>query len=328
MKTPVAFFIFKRPDCTRRVWEAIRQARPPILLLVADGPRDQRDHKACEMTRMIVEQVDWPCDVRRNYADVNMGCRDRMATGLNWVFSEVEEAIILEDDCVPAQSFFFFCDELLERYRFDARVMCVSGSNFQRGKSCGPWSYYFSKYPHCWGWASWRRAWKYFDLQVRTWPDVKAVGLLKSVCPGYWERWVWSNAFDRQYRGASRSWAYSWTYTCWVQHGLTVLPAVNLVSNIGTGLDSTHPQDDKWFMNQSIGAVAALDHPLVMIQDIEADARTHNAFFKPPFKVILFEALLNPWMYSAQLRKVPILGLYWIRFCKLIKTFSQNARHQ
>lgn len=150
LTTPVAFLVFNRPDTTIRVFEEIRRARPPKLLVVADGARADRPGEAekCAQVRAIVEQVDWECGVLKNYADDNMGCKRRISSGLDWVFANVEEAIILEDDCLPHPSFFRFCEELLRRYRDDERVMMISGDNFQFGKKRTDYSYYFSKYPH------------------------------------------------------------------------------------------------------------------------------------------------------------------------------------
>ncbi|MFM7711944.1 MAG: glycosyltransferase family 2 protein, partial [Microcystis sp.] len=142
------------PDTTARVFEAIRQAKPPKLLVVADGPRADRadDIEKCKAARAIIEGVDWDCEVLTNYSDVNLGCKNRVSSGLNWVFDTVEEAIILEDDCVPDPTFFRFCEELLEYYRHDQRIMVISGNNFQFGKKRTGYSYYFSVYTHCWGW--------------------------------------------------------------------------------------------------------------------------------------------------------------------------------
>jgi hypothetical protein len=159
VNTPIAFFIFNRPDTTARVFEAIRQAQPSKLLVVADGPRSTRPGEAekCAATRAIIDQVDWECEVLTNYSDVNLGCRHRVSSGLDWVFEQVEEAIILEDDCLPHPTFFRFCEELLEWYRHDHRIVAISGDNFQNGHQSGEFSYYFSRYVHIWGWATWRR---------------------------------------------------------------------------------------------------------------------------------------------------------------------------
>lgn len=158
--TAIVFLIFNRPEETARTFAAIKAARPSTLLVVADGPRLDRagEQELCARTRTVIDGVDWPCEVLRNFADANIGCGRRVSSGLDWAFSQVDEAVILEDDCLPDPSFFPYCDELLERYRTDERIMMVSGNNFQNGASRTWDSYYFSRLPHCWGWATWRRA--------------------------------------------------------------------------------------------------------------------------------------------------------------------------
>lgn len=156
LKTPVAFLIFNRPDTTRRVFAEIAKARPPKLLVVADGPRADHpdDVEKCAAVRAIIDGIDWDCKVLTNYSDINLGCKRRVSSGLDWVFDTVEEAIILEDDCLPHPAFFRFCEEMLNKYRDDKRIAMISGDNFQFGRKRTEYSYYFSRYPHIWGWAS------------------------------------------------------------------------------------------------------------------------------------------------------------------------------
>ena len=141
--------------------DAVRPARPARLLVVADGPRADRpgEAEACARTRAVLDRVDWPCEVETEFSPVNLGCRRRISSGIDWVFRRVEEAVILEDDCVPGDGFFRYCDAMLERHRGDERVMAVTGCNFQFGRRRGDASYYYSHFIHVWGWATWRRAW-------------------------------------------------------------------------------------------------------------------------------------------------------------------------
>src|SRR5512139_3287315 len=171
LKTPVAFIIFNRPDTAERVFAEIAKARPPKLLVVADGPRANRSGEAekCAATRAIIDRVDWDCEVLTNFSDTNLGCKNRVSSGIDWVFEQVPEAIILEDDCLPHPTFFRFCEELLERYRDDERIGMISGDNFQLGQKRTDASYYFSRYNHIWGWASWRRAWRHYDREASAW---------------------------------------------------------------------------------------------------------------------------------------------------------------
>jgi hypothetical protein len=175
METPIAFFIFNRPHLTQKVFDAIRQAQPKILLVVADGSRFDRadETELCAQTRAVIKQVDWDCQVLTNFSETNLGCKRRVSSGLNWVFETVEEAIILEDDCLPHPTFFPFCETLLDYYRHDSRIMNISGENFQFGRQRTQDSYYFSRYNHCWGWASWRRAWNNYDVEMQLWSVIK-----------------------------------------------------------------------------------------------------------------------------------------------------------
>jgi hypothetical protein len=281
MKTPVAFLIFNRPDTTVKVFEAIRQAKPPKLLVVADGPRSDRPDEAekCKDTREIIKQVDWDCEVLTNYSDVNLGCKKRVASGLDWVFENVEEAIILEDDCLPHPSFFLFCEELLDKYRDDNRVMTISGDNFQFGKVRNNDSYYFSRYPHCWGWASWRRAWQHFDIEMKDWSKIRGEGWLQDIfCDSSCVKF-WMKTFQSTYEGKINTWDYIWTYYCWLQNGLTILPNVNLVSNIGFGNEGTHTKSKKnIFANIPAEEIKfPLQHPSFMIRNEKADYLTQKS---------------------------------------------------
>ena len=168
MLTPIVFLIFNRPDTTKRVFEAIRQAKPKKLLVVADGPRDDRQGEAekCAAVRSIIDTVDWDCKVLTNYADVNLGCGLRVSSGLDWVFEQVEEAIILEDDCLPHPSFFPFCEEMLDLYRHDERIMHIAGTNSLEEWKSDVQSYHFSYTGGIWGWATWQRAWKYYHFKM------------------------------------------------------------------------------------------------------------------------------------------------------------------
>jgi hypothetical protein len=282
MKTPIAFIIFNRPDTTARVFEAIRQAKPPLLLVIADGARTSKlgEVKKCAAARAIIEGVDWDCEVRTNYSDINLGCGKRVSSGLDWVFQEVEEAIILEDDCLPDPSFFQFCEELLEYYRHDTRIMCISGDNFQSGKKYSDASYYFSRYPHCWGWASWRRAWRYYDFKMSIWPQIRDDGWLDGMLDHKDQIRYWSAIFNNMYKRVTDTWDYQWTFACWIQSGLSILPEVNLISNIGFRDDATHTIEDSPLANLPVEPLKfPLTHPPFLLRNSEADRLTNEILF-------------------------------------------------
>ena len=273
LSTPVAFIIFNRPDTTERVFEAIRQAKPLKLLVVADGPRIDRpgEVEKCVATRAVIDRVDWECEVITNYSDINLGCKRRVSSGIDWVFSLVEEAIILEDDCLPAASFFQFCQALLEKYRHDDRIMHIDGTNLQFGQTRTPYSYYFSKYAGIWGWASWRRAWKNYDVDLKSWEEFKMSQAIESVHINPYEQKYWSEILDRVYQGKIDTWDYQWNYACWSQGGLAVVPEVNLITNIGFRPDATHTHHDSHLSALPLSEISQLEHPRFVIAHREAD---------------------------------------------------------
>ncbi len=281
MKTetaPVALFIFNRPRLTAQVFERVRAARPRQLLVVADGARPDRPGEAqlCEEARKIATTPDWPCELRTNLAEENLGCRRRVSSGLDWVFQECPEAIILEDDCVPCASFFTFCTEMLAHYRDDPRVMHVSGINFQDGRCRGQGSYYFSRYSLSWGWANWRRAWRHYDVTLGAWPAARAEGWLNSILDDSVEVDYWTKIFDGLHQGQIDTWDYQWLFTCWQRQGLSVHPNENLVTNIGAGPDATHFKANHRTLFIPTGELGETIHPSEVVRDAEADRFIFN----------------------------------------------------
>lgn len=238
--TPVILLIFQRPEQTAQVFEMVRQVKPPKLLVVADGPRSDKPGEAekCAAARAIVDRVDWDCEVFTNFSEVNLGCKNRVSSGLTWAFEIVEEAIILEDDCVPELSFFRFCEELLEKYRDVPRVMSITGEN-THGYQSSDSSYYFSQYSFYWGWATWRRAWQQFDGTVQLWKGLRETNWLSNLLQNPEAAEYWSDIFEQTYNGFN-SWGYGWTFACLVNQGLCAVANNNLISNIGFGADAAH----------------------------------------------------------------------------------------
>jgi hypothetical protein len=284
LQIPIIFLVFNRPDTTKKVFEVIRQVKPPQLLVVADGARNNKPGEAekCAHVKKIIDTVDWDCQVLTNYSDRNLGCNKRVSSGLNWAFSLVDKAIIIEDDCLPTLSFFPFCEELLEKYQDDRRIMTISGDNFQFGRRRRTNdSYYFSIYNHCWGWATWRRAWEQYDIDMKLCPKIVNDNWLKDILINPYAVKYWQNKFQTTYENKIDSWAFRWTFACWVQSGLTILPNVNLVSNIGFNSAGTH-------LNNSNSIFAdiptqeikfPLQHPSFVIRNKEADDFTYQIMF-------------------------------------------------
>jgi hypothetical protein len=281
--TPVGFFIFNRPDLTEKVFSAIAQVKPKQLLVVADGPRPDRpgETKKCEQSRSIIQKIDWDCEVRTNFSDVNLGCGRREATGFDWVFSQVEEAIFLEDDTLPNPSFFSFCEAMLERYRHDDRIMHINGDNSVNQNRTSD-SYYYSKYIHGWGWASWRRAWKHYDYHMKSWPKFKESGLLEQFFSDPYEQTYWVDIFDQMYIDPQviDTWDYQWIYACWSQHGLAIAPNKNLISNIGFNrIDAAHTLGNDPRSQLPTENFEKIIHPAFIVRHCAADQHSFDYIF-------------------------------------------------
>jgi hypothetical protein len=242
---PVVFIVYNRLDTTARVFERIAEARPEHLLVVADGPRPDRpgDAERCQVVRDLVSHPNWNCAVHLNLAPTNLGFNRRISSGLQWAFSQFEEVIVLEDDCLPDPTFFPYCADLLERYRFDDRIMMISGDNFQFGRVRGGGSYYLSHGVGTWGWAGWRRAFGHFDPKMRDWPDERRRGMLERIWPVSSVVEFWTARFDEAHRGDVDAWDYQWAFAMWRRAGLQIAPNVNLISYIGCLPESAHTTD-------------------------------------------------------------------------------------
>lgn len=291
---PIVFMIFNRPDTTRRVFEMVRSIRPKQLLVIADGPRLDRsgDAEKCAMVRAIVDEVDWPCEVVKNFSESNLGCKSRVSSGLDWAFEIVEEAVILEDDCLPNGSFFNFCEKLLALYRNDERIMHIGGTNVQFGRTRGDGSYYFSRKAHVWGWATWRRAWKHYDVSMRNFPLYRDSHAIGNIVPNKKMQQVMLRDFTMTYENRIDTWDYQWTFAMHQQNALSIIPNVNLVSNIGFGNNATHTADPgNPFANVPVAQLDTLLHPTFVIPDMVADEYTFRLENPPQFKQLLNKLL-------------------------------------
>ena len=291
LETPVALIVFNRPRLTRAVFERIAEARPQRLFLIADGPRPTRAGEAqlCAEVREIVSAVDWPCEVHTNFAEGNLGCRQRIVSGLDWLFEQVDEAIILEDDILPDPSFFRYCQEMLERYRDDDRVSMITGFNIGAEEATVPESYYFSAMTHIWGWATWRRAWQHYDEHMSGWPEAKRSGALRRAFPANSAMRYWTPILEGMYRGVGpNTWDYQWMFTNIVRGSLSVTPRVNLIENVGFGADATHVTDSSGAPRVKVKELQfPLKHPAEVAASKELDAidQRLSEWHRPAFPV-------------------------------------------
>ena len=308
MKTPLLFLVFNRPEPTTRVFEAIRKIKPEKLFIAADGPRRDRpeDIEKCGQVRSIVKNIDWPCEVKTLFQEKTLGCQIAPSSAVTWFFKNVEAGIILEDDCLPDSSFFPFCEELLERYKNDARVWQISGDFFQRNyrRAEKENSYFFSSFPNLWGWASWRRAWKHYDPEMTGWPNNKDKGILRGLIANSIVYDYWENLWDRYYNGQRNSWDRPWVYILMLHKGLSINPTVNLISNLGFNSNATHTKDLGSMLSkmQTSSISFPLIHPKIIEQDIQADLLAFRYQFGIDFglrkKVLSYLKRKFPNLYS------------------------------
>ena len=267
LKTPIAILTFNRPQLTERLLGVLAQVSPRRILVVSDGPRPNvaSDLENCAAVRRLFDKLDLEFGIERNFSDTNMGSFPRNSSGLNWVFSQVEEAIILEDDCLPDLSFFAYCEELLDRYRDNLGVGLISGNNFLKPAMAQhvP-SYFFSRYATTWGWASWRRTWNCVDLNMQYWPELRDGDKLFQTILSSSEVRYWRSIFDAIHEGRMKNaWDYQLILACMRFNLLTVVPSVNLVSNIGFGPGATHCRDNSSLASnvKTHGMTFPLVHP-------------------------------------------------------------------
>lgn len=283
--TPIAIFTFNRPRLTKRLLEILAKVKPRRVLVVSDGPRPHvaSDPEDCAAVRRLFESLDWDCKIERNFSERNMGSFPRNSSGLNWVFAQVEEAIILEDDCLPQLSFFPYCEELLDRYRDHPRIGLISGNNFLKPSMDGGGSrYFFSRYATTWGWASWRRTWQQVDLDMSYWPEMRDSGKLYRSLFSSSEEKYWRGVYDGIYEQKRKNaWDYQLMLTCRRFDLLTIVPSVNLVSNIGYGQGATHCINPN---NLAFDVMAhELKFPLVHPETVEASSQVDYGIFRQRF---------------------------------------------
>lgn len=280
IETPIICIVFNRPSTARSVFERIAQARPLKLLIIADGARPEKtgEADACRESLEIVTKIDWECEVLKNISPVNLGCGERIISGLNWAFSLVDEAIILEDDCLPDPSFFPFCRQMLERYRDDPRVASVGGTNLMEKHCKSADSYYFSRLGGIWGWATWKSRWMAYDRHLTNWPAFREARALNELFDHPRACSYWTKIFDSMYAGnGPNTWDYQWIYTNLLENRVHIVPHVNLVKNIGFGAGATHTSGTNSGLNPEAHPITfPLRHPAGMVVSGTFDRSYHE----------------------------------------------------
>lgn len=306
--TPVLLLIFNRLETTKLVFEAIRKRQPAFLFIAADGPRTNKEGEK-EITDLVrnyvIENIDWDCEVKTLFRDENLGCGRAVSEGISWFFDNVESGIILEDDCLPEASFFNFCEELLNLYKYNSQIVHISGNNFQDESTSYNCSYYYSKYPNSWGWATWKRAWKIFDLKLEKEDYDKKINSLNNFKneKNYFKHMIKYIKAGNYYH----IWDFQWLLTTNIQKGLCIVPAINLVTNIGFGEAATHTfGEPNLFLSRETFSIR---FPLVHNSNFEIDVEKDK---------YLYFSTTYTWMHRGSSMKLFLyLKHYFNRIIKL-----------
>ena len=287
-KNAVAILTFNRSETTKKLMEIMKIIKPPRLYVIIDGPRDSHkgEKEKVDIVKQIIDDnVDWECELYKNYSEKNMGTCMRQYTGFSWVFEKEEQAIILEDDCIPNLDFFRYCDEMLEKYKDDERVMMVSGSNYLKKWESG-YSYHFSSMGGIWGWATWRRAWLKYDVDIRAWGDYELKKELREKLG--WEMYQHRReAWDSLYVNSSKAktWDFQWWFARTINSGLTIIPSVNLVSNVGFDSGAVHTTASSPNVNLEVYDLKfPLKHPNYVMENTGYDRALFNSLFRGRFR--------------------------------------------
>lgn len=278
---PILFIVFNRPNETLQVFNAIKDKRPSKLYIAADGPRKEKDGEdiKCEQVRNIFTQIDWDCKVIKLYREINLGCGLAVSSAITWFFEQEEMGIILEDDCLPNLSFFDYCDQLLNKYKDDKRIMHISG--FSGGiESSNKYSYHFSVFPRIWGWASWKRAWDLYDFKMKEYAEFESsAGLDKSI-NNWFTKVFWKLNFVGIISQRIDTWDFQWVYALLSNNGLSINPNTNLIRNIGFSGDATHTvnSNNEFALLKSKSIELVLLHPLFVFPDLKAEKALNIQF--------------------------------------------------
>jgi hypothetical protein len=320
LNTPILFLVFNRPETTRQIFAAIRRAQPKQLFIAADGPRENvaSDREKCALVREIIAQsVDWDCEVKTLFRVHNLGCKNGVTSALDWFFDNVEEGIILEDDCLPSASFFSFCTAMLEKYRNDTRIMQISGLNVENISDIKE-SYLFSRFSSIWGWATWKRAWRFYDREIKSWPYIRGSKDFRQFVNSYAMALMLKYNFNLVYNKKVNSWDYQWQYCALINSGLAIVPVKNMIKNVGFSTEATHClKEPKFHKALELHEMSEkLVHPVYMFSDKNyEDAFYHKAWGGGSFIYNYIQLLRRRLAIRARL-KILLNKLKQCRICR------------
>lgn len=292
LNVPILYLIFNRLDSVKKTFPEIAKQKPLKIFIACDGPRNPEEKKKTDAVRTyVLDNINWNCDVKTLFRDNNLGCRKSVSGAIDWFFENVEEGIILEDDCFPDESFFGFCGKMLEKYRNNKNIMSVSGYNYLEDLDVDE-SYYFSRYFECWGWATWKRAWKKCDINMNDYKSDKKLGRLKEVMPSFLERVIYKKRFEGNLKGETNSWAYCFTYSHFRFNGLSITPKYSLIKNLGISKDSTHTSENETDKKYFDTKVFPIEFPLKYPKKVKLNNIFCRKYLKKEVKRIILKTIL------------------------------------
>jgi hypothetical protein len=324
-EVPVALIVFNRPDVTKQLINALRANKPKKIFVIADGPRVNRpgEVEKCSDTRAALALIDWPCEIETNFSDDNLGCKRRVVSGLDWVFSKTDKAIILEDDCIPSPDFVPYCENLLELYKDSDEIGIISGSTLDSEVFDSPSSYFLSNYPRVWGWATWARTWRLYDAQIEEWPTLKKSSFLEPFVSTRSGRRYWRSAFDGVHLQKIDTWDYQLAFSLWKNGLKTAAPNKNLICNVGFGPEATHTLNA---LSVASGLKTFnLEFPLKHPKKIAVDFQRDNYM-----EIQIFQKGLGAYILSAFAKLVAFIGLDEVAkavFGKVINFIAKAKSH-
>lgn len=291
----VLILFFNRPDHLAQVFNAVRRAQPTQLFLYQDGPRGERDLPGIRACRDVVAQIDWPCRVHRLYQEKNFGCDPSEYLSQKWAFSLTDKCIVLEDDDVPADSFFPFCKEMLDRYADDERIGMISGFNIdERTPDAGADSYFFTTNFSIWGWASWRRVVDRWDPDYTFLDRPEAVARIEALTR---ERRLRRDFLPmcRAHRASGKAYYETIFHAALLlQSQLAIVPVVNQITNLGVTADSTHFAGSVRTLPRGYRRIFTMERPEMAFPLVHpSDVVDHVAYRRRVYRVMAWG---HPWV--------------------------------
>ena len=301
LEKPVVVIIYNRPDKVKMLMAQIARAKPRRVFLIADGPKTASisDKIAVkEAMKAFRENLTWTCEVFENIAPANLGCGKRISSGLDWVFSHVDEAIILEDDCIPNYDFFGFCSEMLDAFKDNAHIGMISGSSFLPLGVDPDYDFFVSNYAHIWGWATWKSTWMHYDFGIKNWPNGKSEMFNRVAIRTRREKRYWQLAFDSVKSGALDTWDYQLVHMLWSRNLKTIAPTKNLVSNTGFDKSATNT-----FFNRELSerATSGFNWPLRWPESLSVDPEKDELIGKEIFEIGLIAFITRKVFFALPL---------------------------